>query len=103
MVKRLSELKFHAGADDGCHGMFVKDTPHYKYVLGDQGPYISWQQSRGKNVFEKTQKFNILIESVKKKGVKHRIEVMGNMIIDGHHRAAIALARGDKDIECRER
>lgn len=84
----------------------VEDTPHYRsavaYYNGDGGlrEYCEWQLRRGKNVFVKKEKFKRLLDSAKVKGIRVPIELGGDYIIHGHHRAAVALALGAERIRC---
>lgn len=113
LVREIKELRFGPDeegkmqnyCDPPCK---VADTPHYRYALGcirdDDGlkwDYINWQKKRGKDFTAKVVKFNKLIKSIQKKGLSHRIEIRGDEIVDGHHRAAIMLALGVERIRCR--
>lgn len=109
---KISQLRF-SGDSAGVilDGFPVDVTPHYQYVVGYlkkdkqlQRPYEMWHLMRGKDLELKLGKFNDIIESARKKGIKNPINVEKDgdvyKILDGHHRAAVALALGEEDIEC---
>lgn len=109
MVKQIDDLVFSNDSSGVLgEGLKVEETPHYRYALGYLGKddklkfdYLQWHRKRKKDLTIKVVKFNKLIESIRIKGVKNRIETRGNQIADGHHRAAAALACGYKEIRCR--
>lgn len=91
-----------------CFGSFqVRLMPHYTFACGyyngddsRKDDYIEWQKSRGKDWKLKTNKYEHLLQSIRRKGLKKPITVKGNRIVSGHHRAAACAALGRKEIEC---
>lgn len=105
MMRNLDTLRFSIDDEypDILGECLVKDSPHYQYVCGNKQPYMEWQSNREKDVALKTEKFDRLIKSIKREGLKKSIYVRGSIILDGHHRAAVCMALGYKEIECLER
>lgn len=112
MVKVIDNLRFRPDEEGQlerlCFGNYaVRLSPHYTfacgYYTGENGlkeDYIEWQKSRGKDWKLKVRKFEHLLQSIRRKGLKKPISIRGNEIISGHHRAAALAALGEKVIEC---
>lgn len=105
MVKRLEDLRFTQDEEGQLKDLRVRYTPHYAHAVafyfgGDCREYEDWQKSRGKPVGTKVKKYNKLLQSLQKKGVRKAIQISGNRIVHGHHRAAAMAALGYEEIEC---
>jgi len=112
MVKPISELMFSPDEEGElerfCFGNFqVKMMPHYTFAIGYysgddrlKSDYIDWQKIRGKDYNLKARKFENLLRSIRRKGLKTKVTVRGNVIVSGHHRAAAWAALGHEEIEC---
>lgn len=76
----------------------VTDTPHYKYLCGDEQAYIdyllaSWQTREG--VDDQLRRFDVLINEARKYGIVHPVVYAVapdgcGLLIDGNHRSAIS-------------
>lgn len=86
----------------------VTDTPHYRYVMGDEAAYVAYYaryfgtklcEDHGPAAFDR-----LIVawqpDAVRWDGRKARIIVSGDRILDGVHRAAIAAARGVEVVLC---
>lgn len=112
MVKPIKDLRFKPDEEGQlerlCFGNFsVKLMPHYTFALGYytedeklKHDYIEWQKARGKDWKLKVRKYEHLLQSIRRKGLKKPITVKGDEIQSGHHRAAALAALNHKDIEC---
>jgi len=112
--REIASLIFTADESDSLYfycsdgDLHVGNTPHYRYALGyytgDESlmkDYVDWQIGRGKSAKIKINCFNKVLGSAKRKGIRRPIQIRGDRICDGHHRAATALALGKKRIVCR--
>ncbi len=81
----------------------IKDSLYYKYVIGDKEPYINyWKELRGTKLYldSSHMKFDRLIKDIDLDRLfKEYIVVSENsVILDGNHRASIALVNGIKKL-----
>lgn len=83
----------------------IHDTPHYKHLQGGdeyrQYLHVAWEGRRDQ-IDDKIDKFDNLLTSVKKKGIKRPVQVVkrfngDDLVFHGNHRYAIARHLG---IEC---
>ena len=75
----------------------ITETPHYQFTQGNEQPYIDyWEKFWGRQLKDNhtPENFRKLIQCSK----LQPIDVEGNQIIDGVHRTAIALSRGEERI-----
>ncbi len=77
----------------------IKDSLYYKYAMGDKEPYINyWKELRGVKLYldSSPMKFDKLIKEFELDRLHSEYIVISKegTIIDGNHRASIALARG---------
>ena len=102
--KEIDKLRFKIDNEfpDTLGNCLVKDSPHYQYACGNKKPYMEWQKSRKKDVAFKCRKFDVLIDSIKRKGVVKPPRIRGDIIYDGHHRVATWASLGHEEIKCRE-
>ena len=106
-TRKIRELRFRPDEEGQLAGLAVSQTPHYAHAVAfyagmEEWVYAEWQERRGKDPGIKTGKFNGLLKSLQKKGLRVSISVSGDEIQHGHHRAAAWLALGHEEIECRE-
>ena len=108
IIKKLNinELKCSI-IDEGL--VFIKDTPHFKFVRGNKSPYIEYFN---RNIGEKLQEdhypeaFEKLItnfdENYNNKTKKKSYIIINkeNLILDGLHRVSILKSIGSESIEC---
>jgi len=76
----------------------IDETPHFQFVAGDEQPYIDyWEKYWGHELKDNhtPEAFRALIQATK----LYPIHIRNNQIIDGVHRASIALARGQERIQ----
>jgi hypothetical protein len=74
----------------------IQDMPHFKYVLGEQQPYINYVGSTGSKKFDNMIK-NFDINKVGKIKVTKKGQLY--LIRDGVHRVALMAAMGYDAIE----
>jgi len=106
-TRKISELRFRPDEEGQLAGLSVSQTPHYAHAVAfyagmEEWVYADWQVRRGKDPGIKVGKFNMLLKSLQKKGLRKPILVSGDEIRHGHHRAAAWLALGHEEIPCRE-
>jgi len=106
-TRKIRELRFRLDEEGNLQHTIVCLTPHYAHAVAyyagmDCWVYRDWQQSRGKDPDKKAEKYNLLLKSLAKKGMRQPIEVRDDEIQHGHHRAAAWLALGHREIECQE-
>jgi len=106
-TRKISELRFRPDEEGQLKDTMVILTPHYAHAVAfyagmDCWAYSGWQKKRGKPVGVKVEKYERLLKSLQKKGLRRKIDVRGDEIQHGHHRAAAWLALGHEEIECRE-
>jgi len=113
MFKEIADLRFkpdeEGKLEQMCLGnLSVMMTPHHRfargYYSGDESlkkDYIEWQISRGKDWKLKVNKFEHLLQSIRRKGLKKPITTIGNEIQSGHHRVAALAALGKRVVECK--
>jgi hypothetical protein len=88
----------------------LKDSLPYRYIQGDRQPYIEcWKKNWGVSLVEdhSPEAFDALIRNYKYDPsskdliiVSRKRENGGHCIIDGAHRAAILLSRGETEVSC---
>ena len=97
VVVSIDQLRI--GLTDGSM-VHVSETPHYKYVCGDKGPYKSyWELNRGRILMEdhSPEAFDQMI------GKEEYDRIIINQqyfVIDGGHRCAVLKFRGLVTIKC---
>ena len=106
-TRKIRELSFRPDEEGQLKYTTVSLTPHYAHAVAfyagmDCWAYSGWQEKRGKPVGVKIEKYERLLKSLRKKGVRVPIDIKDDVIQHGHHRAAAWLALGHEEIECRE-
>ncbi len=87
---------------DSYHTVKMKDTPHYKFLLGDTQPYREYMKRSfnyyniNTSVDDKVRRFTNLFKDIKKNGCKNPISIVQRfdgkfLSVGGQHRAAISL------------
>lgn len=82
----------------------LAESVFYRFLTGDRGAYIRyWQKFGGRRLLQdySAGKFDDLNQELKyppRKGLDYIIVTDDGIILDGNHRAAILLARGEKTV-----
>ncbi len=81
----------------------IKDSIYYKYVMGDKEPYINyWKELRGTKLYldSSYMKFDKLIREIELDRLYNEYIIINEngIVIDGNHRASIALINGIKKL-----
>lgn len=79
----------------------IVETPHFKFLCGDKDAYVkylraSWEKFKSVDITKQIEGYSELFANIKDNGVNIPIKVCsrpdgGKIVIDGNHRAAIAI------------
>ncbi|MDA8964517.1 hypothetical protein N9H64_04605 [Acidimicrobiia bacterium] len=92
--------------------MAISDTPHYQYISSIKGKDVYFKYKKENFGLEKKyveSKFDNLITSINKSGIRNQVLISKDMILpnrkcanilDGVHRSAVLLSKNHTNIEC---
>ena len=95
---KLKKLKVKLFVKEGQHSYPIRESPAYKYLLGDKNAYIDYIEFKNKKTnfidHHSLSRFNDLINSINFNGYLDNNPIIineNNEIIDGQHRASYLL------------